>query len=688
MKNKTPLHNIITGTLIAMLFVSPSLWGAPETIDDKPEKTTLAGTEYLLISDGGVYKKVSVSNDWKNATITAGTFTGSTYEGLTITTTTGTLTIPTGVTITAPATSGLTMATVTGTETLTNKTLTSPTINNGVFTNPNLQVATVTTVNGLTITPISGGTLSIANSSTFATSGANSLTLTSTGSTNVTLPTTGTLATRAGTESLSNKTLVSPVISTGLTASGSAANTFAASTGTFITSTGANTLSGAVTVADATTPSITLASGKTNTGFFLASGKTSGGIKIIAADTSGFNVVITNATQTTGQAVLTIPDFGNSSDTFAFTTLAQSLSNKTLVTPVISTGLSASGSAANTFVGSTGTFITSTGANTLSGAVTVNAATTPSITLASGKTNTGFVLINGKTSGGLKLIAADSAAQTVTVSLAAQTSGAATISIPDVAGVSDTFALVTKAQSLASKTLVSPVISTGLTASGSANNDFSSSTGGFLTSTGTNTIGGNMVTSGTIVQTSASSAAFASGRQGNTDPVLRLVNNITTQATGISITGRAAAAGVDITTISSGTNENMVINAKGSGTISLNPTATGNVIIGKGVVTPAVVVHSTDGAITIASGIKFLTKAGVAAMTVAAPSSQDGTRMTIISDSDNAHVVTFTGGTLLDGTTGANTTATFAAFKGASITVVARGTTWYVESLNAVTCAP
>jgi hypothetical protein len=44
-------------------------------------------------------------------------------------------------------------------------------------------------------------------------------------------------------------TLTAPLISGGLTASGSAANTFAGSTGTFITSTGANTLSGTTTVA-------------------------------------------------------------------------------------------------------------------------------------------------------------------------------------------------------------------------------------------------------------------------------------------------------------------------------------------------------------------------------------------------------------------------------------------------------
>lgn len=102
--------------------------------------------------------------------------------------------------------------------------------------------------------------------------------------------------------------------------------------------------------------------------------------------------------------------------------------------------------------------------------------------------------------------------------------------------------------------------------------------------------------------------------------------------------------------------------------------------------------HTTitgDGAITIATGRVVMTKGSAAAITIAAPTAaQAGTRISITSNSDFAHVVTFTGGTLLDGTTGANTTATFAAFKGASATVVAVGTTWLVESLNAVTIAP
>jgi hypothetical protein len=128
------------------------------------------------------------------------------------------------------------------------------------------------------------------------------------------------------------------------------------------------------------------------------------------------------------------------------------LSNKTLTAPVIN-GATSSGSTSLDFSGNSGTFKTSTGANTLSGAVTVNDATTPSVTTAAGKTNTGFLQVNGKTSGALKLTAADAAAQTATVSLAAQTTGTTTLTIPDQAGTSRNFVFDTLSQTLTNKTI-------------------------------------------------------------------------------------------------------------------------------------------------------------------------------------------------------------------------------------------
>ena len=87
---------------------------------------------------------------------------------------------------------------------------------------------TASTFNKVTITaPANSATLTLANNSTFSTVGANSLTLTTTGATNVTLPTTGTLATIAGTETLTNKTLNSPTFVTpalGTPSSGNLAN--------------------------------------------------------------------------------------------------------------------------------------------------------------------------------------------------------------------------------------------------------------------------------------------------------------------------------------------------------------------------------------------------------------------------------------------------------------------------------
>lgn len=191
--------------------------------------------------------------------------------------------------------------------------------------------------------------------------------------------------------------------------------------------------------AHATTPYFETASGKTNTGYVNVKGKTSGSIKIKPADATGQVVTVATAAQTVGAATVTIPDLASVSDTFVFTTLAQELASKTMTAQVVKTGLTASGSASNDFSSSTGTFKTSSGANTLSGSVTVADATTPSITTASGKTNTGFLQINGKTSGSTKIITADSTAQAVVISTAAQTVGGCTLTIPDQTGNSTSF---------------------------------------------------------------------------------------------------------------------------------------------------------------------------------------------------------------------------------------------------------
>jgi len=134
---------------------------------------------------------------------------------------------------------------------------------------------------------------------------------------------------------------------------------------------------GIVKVDTAATPAISLVTGMTNTGYFEVLGKTSGGLRVTTADATAYLVTVTLIAQTTGTAALSIPNFNNVADTFAFITLAQELANKTMNAMVVKAGLTASGSASNDFSSSTGTFKTSTGLNTLGGLAALKAVTTP-----------------------------------------------------------------------------------------------------------------------------------------------------------------------------------------------------------------------------------------------------------------------------------------------------------------------
>lgn len=100
---------------------------------------------------------------------------------------------------------------------------------------------------------------------------------------------------------------------------------------------------------------------------------------------------------------------------------------------------------------------------------------------------------------------------------------------------------------------------------------------------------------GNVVATTASANAIAVGRQGSTAPAFNVDASAATSATGIEVVAAAAAGGVDLRAISSGTDENLTINAKGAGTITIAPTSTGAVTI-----TPATTV---TGALTPTGGV-------------------------------------------------------------------------------------
>jgi len=105
----------------------------------------------------------------------------------------------------------------------------------------------------------------------------------------------------------------------------------------------------------------------------------------------------------------------------------------------------------------------------------------------------------------------------------------------------------------------------------------------------------------------------------------------------------------------------------------------------KGNPTPLTVISASGAINPRTSGQYVITKAGVAAMTLAAPTSgtDDGIEIVITSSTLNAHTVTATG--LLGTGAAATDVATFAARAGAGLTLVAYGGKWLVTSAVGIT---
>jgi hypothetical protein len=101
-----------------------------------------------------------------------------------------------------------------------------------------------------------------------------------------------------------------------------------------------------------------------------------------------------------------------------------------------------------------------------------------------------------------------------------------------------------------------------------------------------------------------------------------------------------------------------------------------------------VTLASADGAIGVKSGVVAITKGSAAALTLAAPTdvTDDGARLTIISETAFAHTVTQTTPGF-NNAGAAGDVATYGAAAGNAMVLIARGGKWWTEQLKGVTLA-
>jgi hypothetical protein len=124
------------------------------------------------------------------------------------------------------------------------------------------------------------------------------------------------------------------------------------------------------------------------------------------------------------------------------------------------------------------------------------------------------------------------------------------------------------------------------------------------------TIGGSSVAAlGAI--TAATSTAFTVASTGS-NYGLQVDESTTSAITGVKITAAATGDGVALTALG-GTNEPLIINAKGSGAISLNATATGGVTLGRATTITTGDLTVTNGNIVVSANAKGLSFTGTGA---------------------------------------------------------------------------
>jgi len=182
--------------------------------------------------------------------------------------------------------------------------------------------------------------------------------------------------------------------------------------------------------------------------------------------------------------------------------------------------------------------------------------------------------------------------------------------------------------------------------------------------------------SGAVSITSSSATSFTVGLNGATNPVLQVDSSTGSQASGLKITGGVSAGALLLDVISSGTNNDLTVNAKGTGNIKLGTTSTGAVQITPSLQVSAAVIVTSAASNSIAIGpsgntnpifvVDSSTASAVAGLKITGAATGGTVAMVIQDSGSNASLTLNAKGT---GTVGIGTVSTGVITLGAAVTL-------------------
>ena len=402
-----------------------------------------------------------------------------------------------------------------------------------------LSFATVST--DINISDDASTVITVPSSQTIKISGGTGLSSTASGST-ITLDIDNTVATLTGTQTLTNKTLTTPIISS------------ISNTGTLTLPTSTDTLVGRATTDTLTNKTLTtpVISSISNTGTLTLPTSTDTLVGRATTDTLTNKSISLSTNTVTG----TLAQFNTAVSDADLVSLAgsETLTNKTLTTPVISS------------ISNTGTLTLPTSTDTLVGRATTDTLTNKTLTtpVISSISNTGTLTLPTSTDTLVGRATTDTLTnKTLTTPVISSISNTGTLTLPTstdtLVGKATTDTLTNKSISLSTNTVTGTL----------AQFNTAVSDADLASLAGTETLSNKTLTAPKIVDD-----GFIADANGNE---LILFNTVSSAVNQLEISNSATGNGVTIASSGSDSNVNIVLDPKGSGTVDVNSSRITNV---------------------------------------------------------------------------------------------------------------